>query len=847
MRVLHSEIPREARPRSGRRRRVERVAYYLVAGLFAAVVPFARRSGFEIPGFRDTVFLSSAFAAAATFAVLVALWRAKPRSALLVLAQAYALAFAGIIGGLLTLPVAAPYFFLMWHLLFAFVSLMYVTLRRRASTLRGPVPSAGWMVPLVLPAGISFGVLLAVAFFSRSLPLFVPGQRFAGGPVFYLDVAALLSMCGAGMALLRLRRRDYVDVALGLTLAGFAIELAFNLLSTRPSSVAWIAARLSMLASCTFVLIGTGMQLIATYRTTFTLRDRLRVETARSNERSRRMDALWTLARDPHRDEDRIARIIAEGATALAGAQNSVTGRLYAPNDFTAADADVISVAQQANAVRVWAQPHPSVAASFEVDRSTYVLHFARSGAATGFDADDLVFVQVLSTLCAETLEQIVRRERMQYQAEREMLTGLYNATMLRSRLVGAVRDGDGVLLTIRIANLRDIGRTLGRLAADAIVVEIAALLAGTAHGDELVARAADDTFGILMPGTSHAQAGVRVGAFAAAVDRSFDLGDRTGRASIDVISRLRAVVFERGNDAEAVLTQASFDDDGALESERVKIVVYDREHNRRYAERRDLLAELRSGIERQEIAAYYQPYISLASGMVIGAEALMRWEHPQRGLMEPHEFMGMAQEWGLMPALGASVIDRVFDDIALMRKNVPALRVYVNLDAAGFESSSLIDDLQAHATRAGVPLAALGVEITETTAMRDVSAAQAVMEALHRAEIAIALDDFGTGFSSLAYLKQYPVDVIKIDRSFVAGLPHDPFDVALVGAIVAVADAFGMHVHAEGVETPEQAEWLRVSGCTSVQGYYYARALPIEKFVGYTAIAGAGISAGRT
>ena len=802
------------------------------------------------------------FAAAATFAVLIALWRAKPRAALLILAQAYALAVVGLLIALVTLALgsskptpfvvanehAAPYVFLSWHTLFAVVSLMYVALRRRAIARGGPTPTIGWILPLAVPGIVSFAILAAVVAWATRLPTFTAGQRFSGGAVFYLDVAALAVSIAAWSGVVRMRHRDYVDSALGLTLAGLAIELTLNLFTTLPFSIGWLAARTSMLASLTFVLIGTGWQLIATYRSAFMLRDRLRIESARSNERSRRMDALWLLARDPLRDEGRLERIIAAGADALGAGDGTVSGRLVAVEELTAAgDAELVAVGLSDAAVRLWAQPYPNVAASFAVDRRRYVLHFARSVVGSGFDADDLVFVQVLATLCAEMLEQLARRERLQFHTEREALTGLYNATMLRSHLVGAVRDGDGALLTVRIANLRDIGRALGRLAADAIVVEIAALLAGTAVAGEIVARAADDTFGILMCGTSRVDAAARVASFAVAVDRSFELGDRTGRAAIDVISRLRAVVFKEGNDAEAVLTLASFEDEAAIDHERVKIVDFDRDDNRRYAARRDLLGELRRGIEQREIGVFYQPYIDLQSGYVVGAEALMRWLHPQRGTMLPREFMAMAQEWGLMPALSESVLDRVFGDILRLRERIPTLRVFINLDAVGFESSDLIGSLVARSQQAGVSPSALGVEITETTAMRDVGAAQAVMEALHHADIAIALDDFGTGFSSLAYLKQYPVDVIKIDRSFVAGLPDDSFDVALIGAILAVAEAFGMRVHAEGVETPAQAAWLRESGCASAQGFHFARALPVERFLAYTAIAGAGMSAGRT
>jgi EAL domain-containing protein (putative c-di-GMP-specific phosphodiesterase class I)/GGDEF domain-containing protein len=839
---------------------VERLAYLALVALFALVVPFARLPNVTFAGFRESMLLSSSIVAAATAVVLVALWRAKPRSAFLVLAQAYLIAAVAAFGPLFALPpigpdgaraggyTPLPYVYLAWHITFAIVACVYVILRRRTRGRRGPRPARGWFVPFVLPAGFSLTFIGLSGVLAHWFPLFVGGQRFVNGPILYVDIGAtLLAMAGC-VALLRLPRRNYVDATLGLTLAAMALELALNLVTTEPYSLGWSVARATMFASLAFVLVGTGAELIATYRNAFVWRERLRVESERSNERSRRMEALWALARDPARDEQRLDRIISEGVRALSGANGNVSGRLGPIDEIVRdGDAELLAVRENEPTVRVSAHPQPAVSASFAVERTTYVLHFTRESDGGGFDADDLLFVQVLSTLCAEILEETARRRRLQFQAEREMLTGLYNPTVMRSRLVAALREGPGAFLTIRVANLRDIGRSLGRLATDAILVEIAALLAGVAAPGEIVARAGDDSFGVIFPGATRAAIDDRIAAYAAVVDRAFDLGDRSGRASVDVIPRLRAIVFEAGDDAEAVLTQASFDDESGLSIERVKIVPYDREHNHRYAQRRDLLAELRAGIERGEITAFYQPYVDLETGAVVGAEALMRWIHPQRGLMEPGRFMSLAQQWGLMPALGESVADRVFADIGRLRAGQPDFHVFINLDAAGFEASGLVERLLERARRAGVPPDAIGVEITETTAMRDVAAAQAVMESLHRAGIAIALDDFGTGFSSLAYLKQYPVDVIKIDRTFVAGLPQNPFDTALVGAIVAVADAFAMRVHAEGIETPEQAAWLRSIGCTTAQGYYYARPLPLEEFVAYTAIRGAGISAGRT
>jgi EAL domain-containing protein (putative c-di-GMP-specific phosphodiesterase class I) len=247
-----------------------------------------------------------------------------------------------------------------------------------------------------------------------------------------------------------------------------------------------------------------------------------------------------------------------------------------------------------------------------------------------------------------------------------------------------------------------------------------------------------------------------------------------------------------------------------------------------RSPERLDLETALRRAIENGELEAYYQPLVSVARGTCVGAEALIRWNHPERGLLPPSEFIGQAEETELILPIGRLVLEQACWRARSWRDQfgVP-LTMSVNLSPRQFLQPRLVDEVAEILSATGVDAAQICLEITETLAMSDVELVSNVLLGLKGLGVRVAIDDFGTGYSSLGYLKRFPVDIVKIDRSFVDGLETSAVDTAIVAAVIGLASAVGMTTVAEGVETREQFEKLSALGCDTVQGFYLAKPMP--------------------
>jgi EAL domain-containing protein (putative c-di-GMP-specific phosphodiesterase class I) len=232
----------------------------------------------------------------------------------------------------------------------------------------------------------------------------------------------------------------------------------------------------------------------------------------------------------------------------------------------------------------------------------------------------------------------------------------------------------------------------------------------------------------------------------------------------------------------------------------------------------------LLAALDRNEFVLYFQPHVSLANGKIDGAEALIRWQHPDQGLLAPGAFIPFAEEVGLVTKIGAWVMQETARLSRPWRTANPDFHIWFNLSGAEFKDPALLSRLQG----LGDDLWGIGVEINESVAMDNVDETLTIMNALHKAGLFIALDDFGTGYTSLQHLKRLPIDVLKIDRVFVAGLPQDK---SLVEVLLSIARAFSFATLAEGIETAEQAAALHAVGCEFGQGYFYARPMPADDF----------------
>ncbi|MBV9191907.1 MAG: EAL domain-containing protein, partial [Betaproteobacteria bacterium] len=297
------------------------------------------------------------------------------------------------------------------------------------------------------------------------------------------------------------------------------------------------------------------------------------------------------------------------------------------------------------------------------------------------------------------------------------------------------------------------------------------------------------------------------------------------------------AVFPADGEDAETLLGAADAAMYKAKEGGRNAYQFFTSEITKRTRARALLGTELRRALEREEFALYYQPKFDLQRSRPCAAEALLRWNHPERGLVSPTEFIPVLEETGLIVAAGEWVLKRACHDLrAMQARGIKPLPIAVNLSARQFRQQDLATRIKRIAADAGVAPSLLELEITESHLMQDPQHAIAVMRELSSAGMRVAIDDFGTGYSSLAYLTRFPLTSLKIDRSFVAGVLKQNGDAAVVRAILDMAHTLGFTVIAEGVETEAQAEFLRKLRCEQAQGYLFARPMPVTDFMALVA-----------
>jgi len=286
------------------------------------------------------------------------------------------------------------------------------------------------------------------------------------------------------------------------------------------------------------------------------------------------------------------------------------------------------------------------------------------------------------------------------------------------------------------------------------------------------------------------------------------------------------------GADGPSLLKNADIAMYRAKSSGRNNYQFYSSDINEHSVERLALENELRQAVARREFEVHYQPKVDISTGRIAGAEALVRWRHPQRGMLLPGDFICVAEEVGLIGAVGSFVLDTVCTDIARWRdEGLPPARVAVNLSAQQFADSRLLDNLKQVLHRTGCDPRLLEFEITESVVMTSPGKALQLLEQIKDYGITLAIDDFGTGHSSLAYLKRFPVDSVKIDCTFVRDIAIDPNDVAIIKAIIALGHSLDLKVVAEGVETVTQLEILRRFQCDEFQGFLFSKAVPFAEF----------------
>jgi diguanylate cyclase (GGDEF)-like protein len=421
--------------------------------------------------------------------------------------------------------------------------------------------------------------------------------------------------------------------------------------------------------------------------------------------------------------------------------------------------------------------------------------------------------------------------ERIEYLASHDSLTGLPNREMfnglLRHTIDTSRRNGRWfALLFIDLDRFKIINDSLGHDAGDMLLVEVASRLRGGLRASDIVARLGGDEFVVILDGTSDCGDVERVAAHLLSVlGQPMQLSGHEchSTASIGI-----ALYPEHGHDAATLTKNADMAMYQAKEDGKNGFRFFSGEIKVQSVERLRLESELRRAVERRQFSLHYQPKVDLRSGQITGVEALLRWKHPQLGLVPPAQFIPLAEETGLIVPIGRWVLrEACAQNMAWQRGGLLPVSMAVNLSPRQFADEQLLNDVDEALQASGMSPVLLQLEVTESMVMRNVARAVRVLNAIQDRGIRLAIDDFGTGYSSMSLMKQFPIDTIKIDRSFVRDLPRDSEDQAIAQAIISMGKALGMTVVAEGVETAEQHAFLRSHDCGEMQGYLFSRPLP--------------------
>jgi diguanylate cyclase (GGDEF)-like protein len=418
-----------------------------------------------------------------------------------------------------------------------------------------------------------------------------------------------------------------------------------------------------------------------------------------------------------------------------------------------------------------------------------------------------------------------------QYMALHDALTGLPNRSHLTQRfemVLSAIRGAqqEAALIFIDLDHFKDVNDTLGHATGDALLIEVSRRLRGAVRGSDLVARLGGDEFLILMVATDIRSEIERVRLrLTRAVAEPVHLGGR----DLHVTASIGVALYpQHGNDVQTLMRNADLAMYSAKEGGRNALAYYDAAMADAVEGRTALEAELRMAFERREFEVHYQPIVEASSGRIVGAEALVRWRHPQRGLVAPDVFIPLCESTGLIRRLGALVFSSAAHQQVAWAQAGHGLRISVNLSARQLRSAELLPDLAAALRTSGADPRQLQLEITESMLLGQDDELLALFQALQDLHLGLALDDFGTGYSNLAYLQRFPIDTLKIDKTFIQSLQNNR---ALAELIVSMARLMRLRVVAEGVETQEQLAWVRAQGIEFCQGYLFARPLPVADF----------------
>lgn len=445
----------------------------------------------------------------------------------------------------------------------------------------------------------------------------------------------------------------------------------------------------------------------------------------------------------------------------------------------------------------------------------------------SAFNLDDR---QLFTAVIRDITERKRFEHHLAHSATHDTLTGLPNRHLLEVELTrilseAAAEDANVAVWFVDLGGFKTVNDVMGHAAGDELLVEAGRRMAAFAGTDNVAARFGGDEFVMVLKDAGDCETAARiVTSFMDEALRPFTLRDR----EVILTANVGIALFPKHarNPAELVAHASAAMIASKVEG-RNQFRFYDTSMHHRSAERLTLENALRRGIERDELILHYQPQIDIRTGIMVGVEALVRWEHPSLGLVPPSRFIPLAEQSGLIVPLGEWVLNRACTDLRRLEETGTPLSVAVNISPRQFSAVDILDLVRRTTSATGANPANLDVEITESTLMRDPEKVAKLLRRLKDLGIRLSIDDFGTGYSSLGYLKHFPLDTLKIDRSFISDIADGSRNEAIAVTIITLAHSMGMTALAEGVEHARQNELLKSLGCDLVQGFYYSRPVP--------------------
>jgi diguanylate cyclase (GGDEF)-like protein/PAS domain S-box-containing protein len=458
----------------------------------------------------------------------------------------------------------------------------------------------------------------------------------------------------------------------------------------------------------------------------------------------------------------------------------------------------------------------------------------AHTARKRSFRPDEVDFLQAIANVLAEAIRRQSAESRVRHQALHDPLTGLPNRSLLLDRLnhwaARAERDrSNAAVLFVDLDNFKVINDALGHDQGDRLLCAVAERLRDELRPSDTIARVGGDEFVVFSEDVpSEHEALAMVDRLVHALDAPFELAGQSQHATASV----GIAIGDANTPPEVMIRNADAAMYRAKERGRARFELFDDEMRRRSVSWLETEGELRRALENDQLHNLYQPIVSPRTAEIVGFEALVRWHHPERGIVSPADFIPVAEQSGLIVPLGRRVLEQACAEAVRWnadRGDREPLRVAVNFSPRQLSHPRAVETIVETLENAGLPADLLCVEITESALVEDAAATLATLNRLNEVGIRLALDDFGTGYSSLTYVRRFPIDTLKIDRSFVDGIVGSTEDEAIVTAVLSMGRALGVHVVAEGVETEEQAARLRTLGCKLAQGYLFSRPVSAE------------------